>query len=86
ICAVTTEAVAAQAFFNEEHTGPRKVAQSSNNSYILSKVSSHDVVITTLPDGQYSTTLAAAVAGDMLYSFSNVRIGLIASIRGGVAS
>ncbi|KAF6800116.1 Kinesin light chain 5 [Colletotrichum musicola] len=51
------ESVAARAFLDEEHTGPQQVAQHNNNSYILGRIGSHNVVIAALPDGQYSTTL-----------------------------
>ncbi|CAI0649053.1 unnamed protein product [Colletotrichum noveboracense] len=71
ICAVTAESVAAQAFLNEEHRGC---------------ISSHNVVIPALPEGEYSTTSAATVAKDMLHSFPNVRIRLIVSIGGGAPS
>ncbi|KAH8650421.1 nucleoside phosphorylase domain-containing protein [Ilyonectria robusta] len=83
ICAITTESVAARAFLDEEHDGPSHVAQHDNNSYILGNIGSHNVVIAVLPDGEYGTTSAAAVARDILHSFPNVRIGLIVGIGGG---
>ncbi|KXH46325.1 kinesin light chain protein [Colletotrichum salicis] len=86
ICAITAEFVAARAFLDEEHTGPRQVAQHDNNSYVLGKIGSHNVVVATLPDGQYGTASAAAVARDMLHSFPNVRIGLMVGIGGGAPS
>lgn len=86
ICAITAESVAARAFLDEEHAGPRQVAQHDNNSYVLGKIGSHNVVIAALPDGQYGTTSAATVARDMLHSFPNVRIGLMVGIGGGAPS
>ncbi|KAF6785571.1 kinesin light chain protein [Colletotrichum sojae] len=86
ICAITAESVAARAFLDEEHAGPRQVAQHDNNSYILGKIGSHNVVIAALPDGQYGTTSAATVARDVLHSFPNVRIGLMVGIGGGAPS
>ncbi|KAI8302373.1 Kinesin light chain 4 [Colletotrichum sp. SAR11_59] len=86
ICAITAEFVAAQAFLDEEHAGPRQTARHDNNSYVLGKASGHNVVIATLPNGQYGTTSAAAVARDMLHSFPNVRIGLMVGIGGGAPS
>ncbi|KAF6813678.1 kinesin light [Colletotrichum musicola] len=82
ICTITAESIAARAFLDEEHAGPRQVAQHDNNSYILGKIGSHNVVIAALPDSQYGTTSAATVARDVLYSFPNVRIRLIVGIRG----
>jgi nucleoside phosphorylase len=83
ICAISTEAVAARAFLEEEHDGPRQVARHDNNSYVLGKIGSHNVVIAVLPDAEYGTTSAAAVARDMLHSFPNVRVGLMVGIGGG---
>ena len=86
ICAILTEFVAAQAFLDEEHEGPRYVAQHDNNSYVLGRIASHNVVIAVLPDGEYGTTSAATVARDMMHSFPNVRIGLMVGIGGGAPS
>ncbi|KAK4175394.1 hypothetical protein QBC36DRAFT_331536 [Triangularia setosa] len=86
ICAITTESVAARAFLDEEYSGLEAVAQHDNNSYILGKIGCHNVVIAVLPDAEYGTTSAAAVARDMLHSFPNVRIGLMVGIGGGAPS
>ena len=86
ICALTTESVAARAFLDEEHDGPSHIAQHDNNSYVLGRIGSHNVVIAVLPDGDYGTSSAAAVARDMLHSFPYVRIGLMVGIGGGAPS
>ncbi|KAJ0335179.1 hypothetical protein COL154_013769 [Colletotrichum chrysophilum] len=86
ICAVTAESVAARAFLDEEHAGPRQVAQQDSNSYVLGSIGSHNVVIAALPEGEYGTTSAATVAKDMLHSFPNVRIGLMVGVGGGAPS
>ncbi len=86
ICAISTEYVAAQAFLDEEHEGPEYVSPSDNNDYTLGKVGKHNVVIAVMPDGEYGTSSAASVAGDMLHSFPNVRIGLMVGIGGGAPS
>jgi nucleoside phosphorylase len=83
ICAITTEYVAAQSFLDEEHERPESVSTNDNNDYTLGKVGKHNVVIAVLPEGEYGISSAAAVARDMLHSFSNVRIGLIVGIGGG---
>lgn len=36
-----------------------------------------------VPGGKYGIVLAAGVARDMLYSFPNIRIGLMVGIGGG---
>jgi nucleoside phosphorylase len=83
ICAISTEYVAAQAFLDEEHEGPKYVSSNDSNDYTLGKVGKHNVVIAVLPDGEYGTSSAASVARDMLHSFPNVRIGLMVGIGGG---
>ncbi|KAK3935766.1 hypothetical protein QBC46DRAFT_461901 [Diplogelasinospora grovesii] len=86
ICAISTEYVAAQAFLDEKHDGPESVSLHDNNNYALGKIGKHNVVIAVLPEGEYGTTSAAAVARDMLHSFPNVRIGLMVGIGGGAPS
>jgi len=86
ICAIRTEYVAAQAFLDEKHEGPKYVSLNDNNDYTLGKVGKHNVVIAVLPRGEYGTSSAASVARDMLHSFPNVRIGLMVGIGGGAPS
>ncbi|EHK19737.1 uncharacterized protein TRIVIDRAFT_132539, partial [Trichoderma virens Gv29-8] len=86
ICAITTEYVAAQAFLDEKHDAPEYVSPNDNNIYTLGKVGKHNIVISSLPDGEYGTAAAASVARDMLRSFPNVRIGLMVGIGGGAPS
>jgi nucleoside phosphorylase len=86
ICAIVTEYVTAQAFLDEKYEGPEYVSANNNNDYILGKVGRHNVAIAVLPDREYGTSSAAIVARDMLYSFPNIRIGLMVGISGGVLS
>ncbi|KZL66078.1 hypothetical protein CI238_06213 [Colletotrichum incanum] len=86
ICALPTEFNAAQAFLDEEDEDQPSVAPKDNNSYALGRIGNHNVVISVLPDGEYGTNSAAAVARDMLHSFPNVRIGLMVGIGGGAPS
>ncbi|GJC85752.1 hypothetical protein ColLi_08590 [Colletotrichum liriopes] len=86
ICALPTEFDAAQAFLDEEHEGQPLVTPHDNNNYALGRIGNHNVVIAVLPDGEYGTNAAAAVARDMLHSFPNVRIGLMVGIGGGAPS
>ncbi|KAK1992695.1 hypothetical protein LX36DRAFT_731783 [Colletotrichum falcatum] len=72
ICAITTEFVA--------------VTQNNNNNYTLGKVDNYNIVIAVLPDGEYGTATAAAVARDMLHSFPNIQLGLMVGVRGGALS
>ncbi|KAK2006668.1 purine and uridine phosphorylase [Colletotrichum eremochloae] len=83
ICAITTEFVAAQAFLDEKHDKPARVAPQDSNTYALGSISGHNVVIAVLPQGEYGTNSAAVVASHMLHSFPNVRVGLMVGIGGG---
>ncbi|KAK6531923.1 hypothetical protein TWF694_003087 [Orbilia ellipsospora] len=87
ICAISTEYVAAQTFLDEEHEGgPDCVSSNDDNVYTLGKIGKHNVVIATLPSGEYGTVSAAGVARDMLHTFPNIRVGLMVGIGGGCPS
>jgi nucleoside phosphorylase len=86
ICAVTTEFVAARAFFDEKHDQLETIADNDNNNYALGRIGKHNVVMAVLPKSEYGTTSAATVARDMLRSFPNIRFGLMVGIGGGVPS
>ncbi|KAH7191260.1 hypothetical protein DER44DRAFT_889995 [Fusarium oxysporum] len=85
-CAVTTEFVAARAFFDEKHDQLETIADNDNNNYALGKIGKHNVVMAVLPKSEYGTTSAATVARDMLRSFPNIRFGLMVGIGGGAPS
>ncbi|KAH7132738.1 hypothetical protein EDB81DRAFT_845400 [Dactylonectria macrodidyma] len=85
-CAGDTEYVTAQAFLNEEHEGPEHVSPNDNNDYTLSKIGKHNVIITVLPNREYSTSRTASIASDIMHSFPNVRIGLMVSISSSAPS
>ncbi|KAJ5819321.1 hypothetical protein N7474_004912 [Penicillium riverlandense] len=86
ICAITTEYVAAQAFLDEQHEGPKYLPSHNENKYTLGRIGIHNVVISALPLDSYGTSSAARVARDMLQSFPNVRICLMVGIGGGAPS
>ncbi|KAN0071626.1 hypothetical protein V8E54_010222 [Elaphomyces granulatus] len=86
VCAVVAEYVAAQAFLDREHDRPEKLSSGDNNDYTLGEIRGHNVVIATLPDGQYGISSAESIARDMLHSFPNIRIGLMVGIGGGAPS
>lgn len=86
ICAISTEQVAAQLFLDEMHEDPDDLSAHDYNSYVLGRVEKHNVVIGVLPDREYGTSTATAVAKDMLHSFPNIRIGLMVGIAGGAPS
>ncbi|KAJ3547601.1 hypothetical protein NM208_g1444 [Fusarium decemcellulare] len=84
ICAIHTELVAAMGFLDDRHTEPVGAPANDNNSYTLGRIGQHNVVIATLPHGQYGQTSAASVGRDMVRTFRNVRVGLMVGIGGGV--
>lgn len=86
ICAITTEYVAAKAFLDREHEILEYGSANDNNIYMLGEMGKHNVVITQLPEGEYGIAAAAGVARDMVRSFSNIRIGLMVGIGGGIPS
>ena len=86
ICAVVTEYVAAQVFLDREHDRPENLSAGDNNDYTLGEIGGHNVVLVTLPDGEYGISSAATVARDMIHSFPNIRIGLMVGIGGGAPS
>ncbi|KAG7402908.1 Ankyrin repeat domain-containing protein 50 [Fusarium oxysporum f. sp. rapae] len=86
ICAVTTEFVAARAFFDEKHDQLEIIADNDSNNYALGRIGKHNVVMAALPKSEYGTTSAATVARDMLRSFPNIRFGLMVGIGGGAPS
>ncbi|KAG8674314.1 hypothetical protein FPOAC1_000279 [Fusarium poae] len=83
ISALPIESAAAQQFLDERHKPPESVSQHDNNVYVLGRIGRHNVVMASLPKGEYGTTTAATVAKDMLHSFPNVRIGFTVGIGGG---
>ncbi|KAI3572748.1 nucleoside phosphorylase domain-containing protein [Fusarium oxysporum f. sp. albedinis] len=86
ICALSIEAVAATVFLDHEIEGPATQAKDDTNNYIYGRIQKHNVVIATLPVGEYGTATAASVAKDLTRSFPNVRIGLMVGIGGGAPS
>jgi nucleoside phosphorylase len=83
ICATTTEYIAALQFLDEQHDPPDYISFNDNNVYTLGEMSRHRVVIASRPGGKYGQSSATAVAIDLLYSFSNIRVILMVGIGGG---
>lgn len=85
ICALPIEMAAAEAMLDEIH--PKlTVHPSDNNQYTLGRLGGHNIVLACLPNGVYGITSAAIVATHMLHSFSQIRVGLMVGIGGGVPS
>ncbi|KAJ5116734.1 hypothetical protein N7456_001082 [Penicillium angulare] len=85
ICTIPTEWVVARAFFDQEYA--LKVDQPKiKNSYALGRIGKHNVVISSLPSGEYGKSTVSRVAEETMYTFPNLRIALLVGIGGGVPS
>lgn len=85
VCAVPLEMTAAKAMLDERHQD-LPVKQNDDNSYILGRIYSHNVVMACLPCGVYGTTSATIVAAQMRHSFESIRFFLMVGIGGGAPS
>jgi nucleoside phosphorylase len=84
ICALPeTELVAAMAMLDEKHPGLPAIDPHDAISYVLGRISDHNVVIACLPAATTGKVSAATVAKDMIRSFPAVRFGLMVGIGGG---
>ncbi|KXH50616.1 pfs domain-containing protein [Colletotrichum salicis] len=83
ICAIVPEFVAARLFLDEAHEELRSQFKNDNNSYKLGRMGKLNVAIAVLPHGEYGESSAAVVARDMIRTFENIRVGLMAGIGGG---
>lgn len=84
VCALPREMTAARAMLDEEDEPLKSKDGNDNNSYVLGRMSQHNVVIACLPAGVYGTNAAASVAKDMLRTFTGLRFGLLVGIGGGI--
>ncbi|SPN99608.1 uncharacterized protein DNG_02460 [Cephalotrichum gorgonifer] len=84
ITAVLPEYTAAQVFLDERHECPESIPVDDTNHYTCGRIYRHNVVIATLPNGEYGIASAAVVATSMVRTFPGIRIGLMVGIGGGV--
>lgn len=83
ICALQEEFEAACRMLDAEFEGPEMNAVNDNNTYVLGRISGHNVVIGCLPAGRYGISSATSVAKDMVRSFPDLRFALMVGIGGG---
>ncbi|THZ96876.1 Pfs, NACHT and ankyrin domain protein [Aureobasidium pullulans] len=88
IAALPKELSAAIAMFDEQHDKPLDFEKhsSDSNSYHCGRIENHNVVVACLPHGIYGTTSAATTASSMLFSFPNVKVGLMVGIGAAIPS
>lgn len=65
---------------------PNQYDTNDKNVYLLGELEGHNVVVATLPNGQYGSSKATSVAENLLRSFANIRIGLLVGTAGGAPS
>src|SRR6266536_1870588 len=87
VAALPLECAAAIAMLDVEHGKPLDFVQppTDPNSYTWGRTGEHNVVISSLAEGIYGTTPAAATVLPMLSSFPQIRIGLFVGIGAGIA-
>lgn len=85
VCALLPELTAARLHLDREHDSTDfESSPGDDNTYVLGSIGKHNVVVATLPHGEYGTSSAAAVAKDMIRSFPSLRIVLMVGIGAGV--
>lgn len=84
ICALPEERAAATAMLDEKYQNTQNQDPLDTNSYTFGRIANHNVVIASLPAGDYSTSRAAMVAGQMLRSYAFIQLRLMIGIGGGV--
>ncbi|KAF4878205.1 putative ankyrin repeat protein [Colletotrichum siamense] len=82
ICALYLEMAAAIAMLDEKHA-PLPIFDGDTNCYEFGKIKRHNVVIASLPEGEYGTNNAANVMANLNRSFPNIRACLMVGIGGG---
>ncbi|KAJ0413024.1 nucleoside phosphorylase domain-containing protein [Aspergillus carlsbadensis] len=86
ICAIAVEREAAVAVLDETHKPPLSVAHNDKNTYTLGNIGRHNVVICSLPPGEYGIQAATRVANHMISTFPRIQATLMVGIAGGAPS
>jgi nucleoside phosphorylase len=86
IAALPHERAAATAMLDERRDKPKVFEQSpeDTNAYTWGRIGDHNVVIASLPAGEYGTTIAATTANTLRFVFPHIRLGLMVGIGAGV--
>ena len=84
ICALKEERAAADAVLDEKYENTQTQDPHDTNSYSFGRMANHNVVIASLPAGDFGVTSAATVAKEMIRSYKSIKIGLMVGIGGGV--
>jgi hypothetical protein len=87
IAALWHERAAGKAMFDEEYTdSPPGFSKNpaDPNAYSWGRIGKHNVVLSSLPEGEYGTNVAATIAQGLRSSLPHIRIGLLVGIGAGV--
>ncbi|OJJ06623.1 hypothetical protein ASPVEDRAFT_330506 [Aspergillus versicolor CBS 583.65] len=82
LCALPCEMAGAEAMLDEKHSD-LPTATEDDNTYILGRVYSHNVVIACCRSGVYGTTSASTCAIQLQATFRSIRFFLLVGIGGG---
>lgn len=85
ICALPLEMAAAVAMLDERFQ-ELPTDSRDQNTYILGRIKSHNIVIACLPSGVYGTISASILASQIQHTFKSIRYNLMVGIGGGVPS
>ena len=69
---------------DETHDNKLPAVDGDSNNYMFRGMGTHDVVIASLPSGNYGTNPTASVAGQMKRTFRWLRFGLLVGIGRGI--
>ncbi|KAL4943084.1 nucleoside phosphorylase domain-containing protein [Aspergillus oleicola] len=83
ICALDRELRAVRCILDSIYPTPLRFRRDTN-TYIVGTICGHDVVVTSLPAGQYGTSAAASVASQLRMTFHAVEFCLLVGVAGGV--
>jgi len=86
IAALPHERAAGTMMLDEKYEQPEDFIknESDANSYTWGRIGKHNVVIASLPAGEYGTTTAAVTVQGLRSSFPHMRFGLLVGIGAGV--
>lgn len=86
IAALAHERAAAQILLDEKHDAPKDFIASlaDQNSYSWGRMGRHNIVIASLPAGEYGLVSTADTASGLRASLPHIRVGLFVGIGAGV--
>ncbi|SMR59383.1 unnamed protein product [Zymoseptoria tritici ST99CH_1E4] len=86
LCALPIEQAAALLMLDERHQEPDGFHQflRDDNVYSWGRIAKHNIVIASLPDGEYGLVSAAVTVSGLRASLPHIRIGLMVGIGAGI--